>query len=203
MDLTSKSVLSPRQGSLGQVPTQHQRAAPLHRWTVDAGPKAMEEDLHHPGTVRPSPTGSGEGLEHHRLHEGSVHRKRRKSEKEFGAPTHPTAAQKPHDGRWEHFSRECQAVSKATPCSIPKESWRTASNCRKHGTVYGVLEFKPRLRGSLGHGPKPAEACCPTARGHQAKSLPSISMLPHCNDGPSTLGPKLIKEDLHLSLIHI
>ena len=38
-------------------------------------------------------------------------------------------------------------------------------------TVYGVLEFKPRLRGSRGHGPKPAEACCPTAtaRGHKAK----------------------------------
>ena len=83
MDLISNGVLSPRQGSWGQVPTQHQHAAPLHRWTVDAGPKAIEEDLHHPGTVRPSPRGSGEGLEHHRLHEGSVHRKRQKSEKQF------------------------------------------------------------------------------------------------------------------------
>ncbi len=46
--------------------------------------------------------------------------------------------------------------------------------------VCGVLEFKPRLRGSRGHGPKPAEACCPTAttRGHEAESLPSTSMLP-------------------------
>ena len=105
MDLISNGVLSPRQGSWGQVPTQHQHAAPLHRWTVDAGPKAIEEDLHHPGTVRPSPRGSGEGLEHHRLHEGSVHRKRRKSETNFGAPTHPTAAQQPQDGRKEHFSR--------------------------------------------------------------------------------------------------
>ena len=79
MDLISNGVLSPRHGSWGQV--QHQHVAPLHRWTVDAGPKAIEEDLHHPGTVRPSPRGSGEGLEHHRLHEGSVHRKRQKSEK--------------------------------------------------------------------------------------------------------------------------
>ena len=80
MDVISNGVLSPRQGSWGQVPTQHQHAAPLHRWTVDAGPKRIEEDLHRPGTVRPSPRGSGEGLEHHRLHEGSVHRKRLKSD---------------------------------------------------------------------------------------------------------------------------
>ena len=73
----------PRQGSWGQVPTQHQHVAPLHRWTVDAGPKAIEEDLHRPGTVRPSPRGSGEELEQGRLHEGSVHRKRRTSENNF------------------------------------------------------------------------------------------------------------------------
>ena len=103
MDLISNGVLSLRQGSWGQVPTQHQHAAPLHRWTIDAGPKAIEEDLHHPGTVRPSPRGSGEGLDLHRLHEGSVHRKRRKSKKEIGDPTRPTAAQKPQDGRWELF----------------------------------------------------------------------------------------------------
>ena len=89
MDLISNGVLSPRQGSWGQVPTQHQHAAPLHRWTVDAGPKAIEEDLHHPGTVRPSPRGSGEGLEHHRLHEGSIHRKRRKPEKTIWRPNPP------------------------------------------------------------------------------------------------------------------
>ena len=109
MALNQQKHAAPRQwhgkGSKGQVPTQHQHAAPLHRWTVDAGPKAIEEDLHHPGTVCPSPRGSGEGLEHHRLHEGSVHRKRRKSEQIFGAPTHPTAAQQPQDGRREHFSR--------------------------------------------------------------------------------------------------
>ena len=103
VDLISNGVLFPRQGSWGQVPTQHQHAAPLHRWTVDAGPKAIEEDLYHPGTARPSARGSGEGVEHHRLHEGSVHRKRRKSETIFGAPTHPTAAQQPQAAatRWE------------------------------------------------------------------------------------------------------
>ena len=102
MDLISNGVLSPNQGSWSQVPTQHQHAAPLHRWTVDAGPKAVEEDLHHPGTVRPSPRGSGEGLEHRWLHEGSVHRKRWKSDFFFGAPTHPTAGAAAT--RWEEGS---------------------------------------------------------------------------------------------------
>ena len=129
MDLISKSVLSPRQGSLGQVPTQHQHAAPLHRWTVDAGPKAIEEDLHHPGTVRPSPRGSGEGLEHHRLHEGSVHRKRRKSEKILAPqPTQPRHSSHKMGGGNIFPDAEGQVVNKATPCSIPKESWRTAAD---------------------------------------------------------------------------
>ena len=54
-------------------------------------------------------------------------------------------------------------------------------------TVYGVLEFKPHLRGSLGHGPNQHKRAVPR-RGHEAKSLTSISMLPHYIDGPSTLG---------------
>ena len=47
-------------------------------------------------------------------------------------------------------------------------------------SVCGVLEFKPHLKRSLGQGPKPAEACCAKARGHEAKSLTSTGMLPHC-----------------------
>ena len=46
---------------------------------------------------------SAKGLEHHMLHEGSVHRKRQESEKRIGAPTHPTVAQKPKEKQqtWE------------------------------------------------------------------------------------------------------
>ena len=61
------------------------------------------------------------------------------------------------------------------------------ANCGElqKASVCGVLEFKPHLKGSLGQGPKPAEACCPKARGHEAKSLTSTGMLPHCakNEG--------------------
>ena len=103
------------------------------------------------------------GLEHLRLHEGSVHRKLQKSEKKiekiFGAPTHPTAAQKPQDGRREHFSRRRRPSSKQGNT----ESLRKIGELRRiaEASLYGVLEFKPRLKGSLGNGPSQQRRAVP------------------------------------------
>ena len=55
-------------------------------------------------------------------------------------------------------------------------------------TLCDGLEFKPYLRGSWGHCPN-QHKCTVPRRGHVAKSLTSIGMLPHCvHEGPSTLG---------------
>ena len=65
---------------------------------------------------------------------------------------------------------------------------RDLANCSKLRMAnVGWAEFKPHLRGSLGHGPNQHKRAVPR-RGHEAKSLTSISMLPHYIDGPSTLG---------------
>ena len=129
MDLISNGVLSPRQGSLGQVPTQQQHAAPLHRWTVDAGPKAIEEDLHHPvpctphqevpvkglstaGCTRAASIGNGGSLK--KVLAPQPTQPRRSSHKMRGGNILPDA--------------EGQVVNKATPCSIPKENWRAATD---------------------------------------------------------------------------
>ena len=100
--------------------------------------------------------------------------------KKIGAPTHPTVAQKPQNGRRELFflNAEGQAVSKATPCSIPKESWRTAAECRKYWCVV-CSSSSHVLRG---HQEKALTSMCmlPHGWGHEAKSLTSINMLPHC-----------------------
>ena len=51
---------------------------------------------------------------------------------------------------------------------------------RVKASVHSVLEFKPRLRGSRGHGPKPAEACCPTAMAWQGDRKPSPYIASAC-----------------------
>ena len=79
---------------------------------------------------------------------------------------------------------------------------RDLANCSKLRMAnVGWAEFKPHLRGSLGHGPNQHKRAVPR-RGHGAKSLTSTGMLPHCvHEGPSTLGLNQWKTTL--SLIHI
>ena len=56
MDLISNGVLSPRQGDTGPSPYPASACCPTaKRWTVDAGPKAVETQLYHYTGVRPSP----------------------------------------------------------------------------------------------------------------------------------------------------
>ena len=71
-------------------------------------------------------------------------------------------------------------------------------------TVYGMLEFKPRLRGSRGHGPKPAEACCPMAIVWQGVIRPSPYPATACcptakkRRGMVDLGPEAVEKELDL-----
>ena len=68
-------------------------------------------------------------------------------------------------------------------------------------TVYGVLEFKPRLWGSRGHGPKPAEACCPTAMAWQGVRRPSPYTASACCPlhvrWTVDVGPKAVEGELY------
>ena len=106
-------------------------------------------------------------------------------------PTQPWRKDHKKGGGTIFQDAESHAVRKATPYLIPKEKLANCGEMQK-ASVCGVLEFKPRLRGSSGKGPKPAEACCPKARGHEAKSLTSTGMLPQFQqkEGWSTLGLK-------------
>ena len=69
-------------------------------------------------------------------------------------------------------------------------------------TVCGVLEFKPHLRGSRGHGPKPAEACCPTATARgviRPSPYPASACCPTAKKrrGMVDPGPEAVETDLH------
>ena len=106
-------------------------------------------------------------------------------------PTQPWRRDRKKGGGTHCPEAEGQAVSKATPCSIPKESWRTAAECRKYRCV--VCSSSSHVLG--GHGDKALTSIgmLPHGWGHEAKSLTSIRMLPHCkrkekNEGWSTQG---------------
>ena len=83
-------------------------------------------------------------------------------------------------GGGTHFLRRREQCSKKDNTVLHPQGKLANCGGLQKASVCGVLEFKPHLRGSLGQGPKPAEACCPKARGHEAKSLTSTGMLPHC-----------------------
>ena len=104
---------------------------------------------------------SVKGLEHHRLHEGSVHRKRQESEKNLAPqPTQPRRRNHKMGAGSIFPDAEGQAVSKATPCSIPKENWRTAADCRKHRCM--VCSSSSHISGGhLGHGPNQQKRAAP------------------------------------------
>ena len=106
-------------------------------------------------------------------------------------PTQPWHRDRKKGGGTHCPEAEGQAVSKATPCSIPKESWRTAAESRKYRCV--VCSSSSHVLG--GHWDKAltSNGMLPHGWGHEAKSLPSIRMLPHCkkeekNEGWSTQG---------------
>ena len=89
-----------------------------------------------------------------------------------------------------------QAVSKATPCSIPEESWRTAAESRKYRCV--VWSSSSHVLG--GHGDKALTSIGMLHHGwgQEAKSLTSIRMLPHCKKeenkrGMVDPGPEAVK----------
>ena len=107
MALNQQKHAAPRQwhgkGSEGQVPSQQQHAAPTakkRRGMVDPGPKAVDKELYDPADMRPHTKrlqcGALSGAGSRRLLPSW-----RKSDNKIGAPTHPTVAQKPQDGRRE------------------------------------------------------------------------------------------------------
>ena len=66
--------------------------------------------------------------------------------------------------------------------------------------VCGVLEFKPRLRGSRGHGPKPAEASCPTATARgviRPSPYPASACCPLHLRWTVDAGPKAVETELY------
>ena len=124
MDLISNGVLSLRQGSWGHVPNQQQHAAPLQNDGLSTlGLRQWRKISTTPVPCAPHQEVSVKGLEHHRLHEGSVHRKRQKSETNLAPqPTQPRRRNHKMGGGNIFPDAEGHAVSKATPCSIPKEN---------------------------------------------------------------------------------
>ena len=70
-----------------------------------------------------------------------------------------------------------------------------------NASVYGVLVFKTRLWGSRGHGPKPAEACCPTAMAWQGVRRPSPYTASACCPlhlrWTVDVGPKAVEAELY------
>ena len=116
MALNQQKHAAPRQwhgkGSEGQVPTQHQHAAPyMYDGPSTLGVRQYKENSTTRSPCAPHHEVSVKGLEHLGLHEGSVHRNGRSLKKRFGAPTQPSVAQKPQDGRWEL----CFQMQKAMP----------------------------------------------------------------------------------------
>ena len=70
-------------------------------------------------------------------------------------------------------------------------------------TVYGVLEFEPRLGVTRRHAPKPAEACCPTAMAwhgvRRPSPYPASACCPHCkkSGGMVDPGPEAVEKELY------
>ena len=107
-------------------------------------------------------------------------RRQKRACKKFSCPTHPTVARNHEREAAPSLQGRtwlCRAMQKQGSIVHPL---RDLANCSKLRMAnVGWAEFKPHLRGSLGHGPNQHKRAVPR-RGHGAKSLTQ-----HRHAGPS------------------